>query len=70
VVAYYYKLSADQGNARGQWGYGFCLQDCPGVDIDLNFFGHYFKLSADQGDPAGQFNSGLCQENGIGAVLI
>jgi TPR repeat protein len=61
------KLSANQGNARGQRGYGFCFQDHPGIDIDLTMAGHYFKLSAGQRDFTGQFNSGFSQENGIGS---
>jgi TPR repeat protein len=45
-VAYgYYKLSADQGNAAGQLGYGLCLMYIGGDPLKAI---RYFKLSADQ----------------------
>jgi TPR repeat protein len=34
-AAYYFKLSADQGNAVGQVRYGECLRDGKGVSIDM-----------------------------------
>jgi TPR repeat protein len=46
-AAYYFKLSADQGNAHDQCYYGRCLRDGVGMSIDLRSTAHYFKLSVD-----------------------
>ena len=43
-----YKLSADQGNAVGQWRYGSCLEKGIGVEEDGHEAARYYKLSADQ----------------------
>jgi TPR repeat protein len=61
-----YKLSADQGNAEGQWRYGVCLLNGEGVEVDLRMAAHYFKLSADQGNAEGQWRYGACLLNGHG----
>jgi TPR repeat protein len=54
-AAHYLKLSANQGNASGQYGYGVCLRFAIGISSDLISAAHYLKLSADQGDDDGQF---------------
>jgi TPR repeat protein len=64
MATYYYKLSADQGDAGGQSNYGFCLEHGRGVNMDLKMAAYYYKLSADQKDAAGQFNYGYCREKG------
>jgi TPR repeat protein len=46
----YYKLSADQGFASGQYAYGFALKNGEGVSKNLGEAAKYFKLSADQGN--------------------
>jgi hypothetical protein len=49
-------LSADQGNADGQNGYGNCLQHGHGIAQNSAMAVEYYKLSADQGNPHGQAN--------------
>jgi TPR repeat protein len=68
-AAHYFKLSADQGNANGQWRYGECLRDGKGIPIDLEGAAHYFKLSADQGNAAGQWLYGVCLQDGQGIPI-
>jgi TPR repeat protein len=36
-------MAADQGNARGQFRYGYCLTYRSGVDIDLVLAASYYK---------------------------
>jgi TPR repeat protein len=57
-AAYYFKLSADQGNAFGQMLYDYCLRDGQGISKDLSGAVHYFKLSADQGNADGVYHWG------------
>jgi uncharacterized protein len=45
-----YKLSADQGNATGQYCLGVCYKYGTGVDLDMKKSVELFKLSADQGN--------------------
>jgi TPR repeat protein len=54
-AAHYFKLSADQGNAAGQFSYGLCLLNGDGVPIDLCVAAHYFKLAAQQSSVAPLF---------------
>jgi TPR repeat protein len=65
----YYRLSADQGNADGQWRYGFCLESGKGVGIDLAEAVEYYRLSADQGNADGQWHYGFCLESGKGVEI-
>jgi TPR repeat protein len=53
-----YRLSAEQGNSRGQNSFGWCLQNGLGIKKDLVRAVEYYRLSADQGDPRGQCNLG------------
>jgi TPR repeat protein len=66
MSAYYYKLSADQGNALSQYNYGFCLREGEGVEQDFRMAAYYFKLSADQGHALSQFCYGVCLAKGEG----
>jgi TPR repeat protein len=59
-------LSADQGNADGQWLDGDCLRDGIGISQDLRGAAHSCKLSPDQGNPVGQWQYGLCLRDGVG----
>jgi serine/threonine protein kinase len=43
-------MSADQGNAAGQAGYGFCLENGLGIAKNLAEAVRYYKMSADQDD--------------------
>jgi TPR repeat protein len=56
LASYYFKLSADQGNADGQCNYGCCLEHGRCIEKDLKLAAYYFKLSADQGNAGGQSN--------------
>jgi TPR repeat protein len=53
-AAEYFKLSAHQGNADGQWLYGRGLADGIGMARNPMKAAKYFKLSADQGNAQGQ----------------
>ena len=71
-AARYCKLSADQGNACGQYNYGYCLEHGKGVEKDVCEAARYFKLAArsfkmaDQGDADTQSNYDVCLEHGEG----
>jgi TPR repeat protein len=54
LAADYFRLSADQGNAEGQFAYGKSLSNGDGVVMDKSLAAHYFKLSADQGNAHAQ----------------
>jgi TPR repeat protein len=51
-AAKFFKLSADQHNAAGQYEYGNALYNGEGVTQDLAEAVKYFKLAADQGNAA------------------
>jgi hypothetical protein len=61
-------LSADQGNARGQFHYAFALQNGDGVAVNEGLAAYYFKLSADQGNALGQLYFGLALSTGDGVA--
>jgi TPR repeat protein len=65
-AAHYLKLSADQGNADGQWHYGVCLLKGCQTPIDFRAATRYFKSSANHGNPIGQFHYGVSLLFGIG----
>jgi TPR repeat protein len=47
LTAHYYKLSADQGDAKAQFAYGLMLAEGDGIAMNKSLAVHYFKLSAD-----------------------
>jgi hypothetical protein len=63
-AAHYYRLSADQQNAAGQFRYGYCLEFGVGVEIDLREAARYYQLSTAQHYAAAQYNYGHCLEYG------
>jgi TPR repeat protein len=65
-AAEYYRLSAEQGNAKGQYWFGHCLVHGRGIKQDLIRRAEYYRLSAGQGNARGQYNFGVCLENGAG----
>jgi TPR repeat protein len=69
LAAKYFKLSADQNDADGQFYYGLSLFEGRGVPIDYVLAAKYFKFSADQNDAAGQFHYGLCLFKGRGVPI-
>jgi TPR repeat protein len=68
-AAHYFKLSADQGDADGQFCYGICLRYGKGVSSDMRTAAHYFQLSADQGNAVGQVRYGECLLFGKGVSI-
>jgi TPR repeat protein len=48
-AAYYFMLSADQGNPRAQFMHGAILYDGDGISSNKSLAAQYFKLSADRG---------------------
>jgi TPR repeat protein len=50
---HYLKLSADDGNAVGEYGYGESLLSGNKIPLDSCGAAHYFKISADQGNAIG-----------------
>jgi TPR repeat protein len=64
-----YKLSADQGNARGQNNLGVFYRDGRGgLTKDDREAARLYKLSADQGDAYGQANLGVFYRDGQGGL--
>ncbi|GAB4002250.1 hypothetical protein GCM10028807_60500 [Spirosoma daeguense] len=63
---YWYKKSADLGNAAGQSALGSMYQNGLGVDQDYKAAMNWFTKSADQGNPQGQNNLGVMYYNGWG----
>jgi TPR repeat protein len=59
---------ADDGNADGQYGYGWCLSIGFGVAKNESEAARYCKLSADQGNARGQYGYGRCLARGFGVV--
>jgi TPR repeat protein len=62
-------LTADQGNADGQFHYGVFLMTGDGIPMDKSFAAHYSKLAADQGMAKAQFNYGVLLEDGDGIPM-
>jgi TPR repeat protein len=65
-AAEYYRLSAAQGNAFGQYHFGLCLENGVGVEKDLVAAAENYRLSADQGNADGQNQFGFCLDQGLG----
>ena len=56
----YYRLAAEQGDARAQYNLGVCLQNGESVDQDQQEAVKYYRLAAEQGDADAACNLG-CQ---------
>jgi TPR repeat protein len=54
LAAHYFKLSADQGEAKTQFEYGLILSCGEGISRDKSLAADYFKQSADQSFRAAQ----------------
>jgi TPR repeat protein len=59
------KLSADQGNAAGQYHWGMCLLEGIIVTRDVAAAVQYLKLSAQNGNPEGRAIAGGMAEYGF-----
>lgn len=62
----WYKLSADQGNCRGQGILGYCYGEGFGVEKDEAEAMRWYRLAASQGETVAIYNIGYCFEDGIG----
>jgi TPR repeat protein len=61
-----WKKLAAEGDATGQYNYGYCLQYGEGVDRDLSEAARYYKMAADQGLAIAQNNYAFCLQEGEG----
>jgi TPR repeat protein len=61
-----YKLSANQGNAYGQFDHGRCLELGVGIELDASEAARCFKLSGDANCPLGALKWADCLEYGRG----
>ena len=67
-AVFWYRKSADQGNALGQNNLGRCYEKGRGVAKDFEQALFWFRKSADQGNALAQCNLGRCYENGQGVA--
>ena len=67
-AVFWYRKSADRGNASGQAKLGLCYRDGQGVDQDFEEAVAWFRKSAEQGDAWGQYLLGTCYDNGDGVA--
>lgn len=66
VAAKWFRLSADQKDAYGEFGLASCYRDGTGVPQNHAEAVRYYRLSADQGNAFGQVGLGLCYQSGTG----
>ena len=59
-------MSADQGYARAQFNYSYCLWEGEGVEQDIAGSARYCKMSADQGDSDAQYSYASMLDTGAG----
>jgi hypothetical protein len=62
----YFGTGARKGRAWGQWGYGMCLSNGWGIEMDVVEAARYLKLSADQGCLLGMYWYALALASGRG----
>ena len=62
----WYRLAADQGNARAQGNLGTMYQDGRGVPQNYAEAVRWYRLAADQGHANAQLNLGAMYANGLG----
>jgi TPR repeat protein len=63
---YWYKKSAEQGNADAQFRVGVMYDNGQGVTEDKKQAFHWYKKAAEQGNVSAQFNLGSLYEEGAG----
>jgi TPR repeat protein len=66
LAFHWYKLSAEQGNCRGQGILGFCYGEGFGVEKNEAEAMRWYHLAASQGETVSIYNIGYCYEDGIG----
>ncbi|MBQ7215874.1 MAG: SEL1-like repeat protein [Synergistaceae bacterium] len=64
----WYRKSAEQGNADGQFNLGFMYRNGYGVEQDYEQAVYWFRKAAEQGLARGQYNRGVMYENGYRVV--
>ncbi len=62
----WYKMAANQGNARAQYNLGVCYKFGKGVEKDWKEAVKWCKMAADQGNSHAQYNLGICYQTGQG----
>jgi TPR repeat protein len=65
-AARWYRLAAEQGDARAQYNLGCCYQLGKGVLQNDADGAHWVRLAAEQGFAKAQYNLGLCYQCGTG----
>ena len=63
---FWYRKSAEQGDAEGQCNLGCMYRDGRGVEQDDEQAVNWLRKSAEQGNANGQFNLGWMYDNGRG----
>ena len=66
VLARWYRLAADQGNAQAQYNLGVRYDNGEGVPQDYKAAARWYRLAADQGHAKAQTNLGVMYDNGEG----
>src|SRR5699024_1386846 len=68
-AAYWYRKSADQGEADAQFGLGSLYEDGSGVAKDAAEAAKWYRLAAEQGDAEAQFKlaKAYCTGQGVPA---
>jgi hypothetical protein len=64
----FYRMAAEQGNAKAQVTLGVCFKRGEGVAQDWAEAVRYYRLAAEQGHFHAQFNLGGCFEHGEGVA--
>ena len=62
----WYRKSAEQGNASGQWLLGMCYYYGRGVGQNYAEAVKWYRKAAEQGNANAQKNLGVCYEKGLG----
>ena len=68
-AAHWFRLAANQGNARAQYSLGLLYYKGQGVPKDHGKGAHWFRLAANQGNARAQFNLGLLYWIGHGVPV-
>ena len=62
----WYRLAADQGNARAEYNLALAYQNGEAVPKDMAQAMAWYRKSADQGDPAAELNLAVVYDQGMG----
>ena len=65
-AAKWYRLAAEQGDARGQYKLGVMYDNGEGLAKDVGEALKWYRLAAEQGDACAQYSLGWMYENGDG----